>query len=54
MAEFSYSILSIKILSLNGNIGGIKKHPDQTTKYEKSNMWNNFSNVVEDKQKNIL
>ena len=32
----------------------LRKHPDQTTKYEKLNMWNSFSNVEKYILKDIL
>ena len=32
----------------------LRKHSDQTTKYEKSNMWSSFSNVLKDILKDIL
>ena len=32
----------------------LRKHPDRTTKYEKLNMWNSFSNIVKDILKDIL
>ena len=32
----------------------LRKHPDQTTKFEKLNMWNSFSNIEKDILKHIL